>query len=226
VPDKCLQRIYCLLLASYGPRGWWPLAGRYHPGRYDYPLNDAQRFEICVGAILTQNTAWKNVELALRDLRRARMLSPKRIIDADEKTIAKLIRPAGYFNQKAQKLKIFAPHFLDWKGRTPTREQLLAIWGVGRETADSMLLYGYHKPIFVVDAYTRRLTGRLGLLPREASYDANQELFMQSLPHNYRLFNEYHALIVEHAKRHCAARPRCEHCPLARFCHSTVQKYI
>jgi endonuclease III related protein len=220
--EAVLQSIYVRMLEEYGCQGWWPLSGKYHPGRFEYPRTENQLFEICIGAILTQNTAWKNVELALKNLREADLLTPQKIIAANTITLAQLIRPAGYFNQKAKKLKMFAPHFVKWQKKAPTRDELLEIWGIGKETADSILLYAFHEPIFVIDAYTKRLFARLGITRHDATYDQLQALFMDRLDRRHELFNEYHALIVEHAKQHCSAKPRCPGCPLRTFCHSAV----
>ena len=165
-----LLKFYKKLLLLYGRQGWWPLLGvkgenptktgsmrGYHPGDYSYPKNDKQRFEICVGAILAQNTNWVNVEKALLNLQKAGVLDAKKVLQIKKEKLAKLLRPAGYFNQKARKLKEFAQVYAKLGKRAPTREELLKIWGVGPETADSILLYAYKLPFFVVDAYTRRV---------------------------------------------------------------------
>lgn len=186
------------LLKLYGARGWWPLldlSGRYHPGDYSYPKNQKQVFEICVGAILTQNTAWKNVEKALLNSRN--YLDPKKILNLSQAKLAKLINSAGYFNQKAKKLRFFTEFFIDLDGKAPTREELLGIWGIGPETADSILLYAYKVPTFVVDAYTKRVFPEF----KDLSYDAIKACFEEYLVSDYTLYQEYHALIVEHAKR-------------------------
>ncbi|MBU0981027.1 MAG: endonuclease III domain-containing protein [Nanoarchaeota archaeon] len=200
-----LYRLYQELLNLHGPQGWWPItsmAGKpgfddrgYHNGDYSFPKTPQQRFEVILGAILTQNTAWKNVEKALLNLKNTVLLSREKIENLPEKKLAQLIRPAGYFNQKAKKIKLFL------KARPgPDREELLSVWGIGPETADSILLYAFHKPIFVVDAYTKRVLLSRGLCKKDASYDELQDLFNKSLPKDHRLFNEYHALLVEHAK--------------------------
>ena len=209
-----LQRLHNDLLAAYGSQGWWPLHSHdgsnptktgacrgYHPGDYSFPRTDAERFEICLGAILTQNTNWMNVEKAIVNLSRLKALDAKRLLKLDEATIKDAIRPAGYYNQKTKKLRIFAEFYLTQKGKQPTREQLLELWGIGPETADSMLLYAYHVPVFVVDAYTKRLLISLKLANEKTTYEAMQRLFHDQLPADHELFNEYHALIVEHAKR-------------------------
>ncbi len=240
-----LPELYRILLREYGPQGWWPLtwgaAGRsgarsagtrnnapvirrgYHPGNFSLPRTPAQRFEIILGAVLTQNTAWTNVTLALRALFDEGARAPKELKALPTARLASLIRPSGYFNQKARKLKALLP-LVSGKGvlsskRIPAREELLCVWGVGEETADSILLYAFKKPVFVVDAYTRRLLHRLGLIEGGEKYEEIQAMFHAALPVEHGLFNEYHALIVEHAKRHCRARPACDGCPL-HFCSS------
>ena len=210
-----LLRVYNCLLKEYGSQGWWPLLdfkGRnptktgsiigYHPGDYSFPKNEAQKFEICIGAILTQNTAWPNVEKALANLKKLKAIGANAINKIDIEKLKKAIKPAGYFNQKAKKLKEFSKFYLQLKGKTPTREQLLSVWGVGRETADSILLYAYKIPIFVVDAYTKRIFSKLGFFKETADYDEIRELFEKNLPKDFRVYQEFHSLIVEHAKQH------------------------
>ena len=207
--------IYQKLFEHFGQQHWWPAKAK-DP--------EARSFEISVGAILTQNTAWTNVEQALEKLRKAGKLSPKGIRELPQNRLAQLIRPSGYFNQKAKKLKVFVA-FLDreFGGRMgqmrqvplrPLRRQLLALFGIGPETADSILLYALGKPIFVVDAYTRRVLARHSFIDWEASYDQIQSLFMGRLPRRPKLFNEYHALFVSVGKELCKTHPRCELCPL------------
>jgi endonuclease III related protein len=208
-----VQHIFQALLAAYGPRSWWPA---------ETP------FEVCVGAILTQNTNWSNVEKAIANLRRAGLLTPAALLAFPLAELAALIRPAGYFNVKSARLQDFVRWLhhryggsLDTMFRRDwqlLRQELLAVRGIGPETADSILLYAGHKPTFVVDAYTRRLFCRLGLLATTASYDATRELFMAHLPTETALYNEYHALIVEHGKEHCRTKPRCNCCPLLNHC--------
>ncbi len=223
-----MKRIYACLLKEYGPQGWWPLLdlgsvryrlgdknyGGYHPGEYSYPKTDAQRFEICIGAVLTQNTAWNNVKAALANLKAISALSAKGMAEINEGALKKAIRPAGYYNQKARKLRLFSEFYIKLKGRTPTREELLAVWGIGPETADSILLYAYNKPSFVVDAYTRRIMRNLGLIDRKAGYDDVKALFENALKPDAALFQEYHALLVEHAKRFYRKKSDYRHCPL------------
>jgi len=229
-PEQTVRRIYAALLSCYGPQGWWPLldfagpqpdktgsrAG-YHPGRYDLPATDAQVFEVCAGAILTQNTAWVNVETALRRLQAAGGLGPDALLSLGEERLREAIRPAGFFHQKMRKLREFAVFFRELEGRAPSREELLALWGIGRETADSMLLYAYRVPVFVVDAYTRRIAGALGLIEPRAGYEEIRALFECSLPREVPVYQEFHALLVEHAKRHYRKGGDWSACPLRRI---------
>ena len=166
----------------------------YHPGQYDIPRDRNEAFQICVGAILTQNVGWRNVESALINLRDKEALLPKALLDLSDDDLRTAIRPAGYYNQKAKKLRIFTRHFLEHD--RPDRDELLGLWGIGPETADSMLLYAFNVPIFVVDAYTRRVFPEFA----KASYDEIQERFHASLPEDLHIYQEYHALIVRHAK--------------------------
>ena len=192
------MNLYAGLLARHGKQGWWPLSGVYASKNAAKRLTDDERFEISVGAILTQNASWRNVEAALENLREVNMLNKDAVLRVDSKRLAHLIRTSVYHNQKAKKLKVFA-QFLD-EGRPITRENLLGLWGVGQETADSILLYAYKKPVFVVDAYTKRVCISRGVLQNDASYDEVQGMFMRHLPRDYKLFNEFHALFVAEAK--------------------------
>jgi endonuclease-3 related protein len=208
-----IHAYYHELLALYGPQGWWPLTGStviapaagdhrgYHPLEYDLPDTPEQIFEICLGAILTQSVSWISVEKALQNLRDQDALRPERLKTLSDEELAAAIRPAGYFNQKARKLRIFTDFFSALAGRTPSREELLGLWGIGPETADSILLYAFKVPTFVVDAYTRRLFTSLGILSGRESYVEIKAIFERHLPRDRVLFQEYHALIVEHAKR-------------------------
>jgi endonuclease-3 related protein len=201
---------------GYGPQHWWPA---------DEP------FEVMVGAILTQSAAWVNARKAINNLKAAGMLSPRALRRLSPTELATLIRPCGYFNAKARKLKALA----EWLGQAYSddpdnigatslkrlRPQLLAVHGIGEETADSIILYAASKPIFVIDAYTRRIIDRIGLAPRCSrghSYSAYQSLFMENLPHRTTLFNEYHALLVHHGKKVCRKRPLCPECCLRDIC--------
>ena len=207
--SKVLKDIHKRLYGYYGPQGWWP-------GR--------TRFEVIVGAILTQNTAWTNVEKAISALRRAKLLSPIRMKEASTATLAALIKPAGYFNVKTKRLKNFVNFLFERYGGSlakasnrPSdilRHELLAVNGIGPETCDSILLYAFKKPVFVVDAYTKRIFSRHAIVERGAVYQEIQKLFMDNLRSGERLYNEYHALIVRVGKDFCRAKARCDRCPL------------
>jgi endonuclease-3 related protein len=204
-----LLDIYHRLMARYGPQYWWPAP---------------EPFEIIVGAILTQSAAWRNVEKAIANLKVARALSPEALRRLSLSEVAALIYPCGYYNAKALKLKSLA----SWLGKyyndnlnnlfigdtDHLRQQLLSIHGIGQETADSIILYAAHKPVFVIDAYTRRIINHIGLAPASNSYIAYQALFMNNLPTDTGLFNEYHALLVHLGKTLCKKVPRCDICPL------------
>jgi endonuclease-3 related protein len=235
--DKArIRGLYRILFGVYGPQGWWPLPFRagyrgfdergYHPGDFSHPRSTRGRLEIFLGAVLTQNTAWTNVEAALRNLDRSGINSPSKIASCRIDRLARLIKPSGYYNQKARKLKELAALLANravMNGKNPpSREALLAVWGVGEETADSILLYAYRLPFFVVDAYTSRLLSRIGWIRGDESYGEIQAMFHAALKADHALFNEYHALIVEHAKKRCRSRPVCEGCPI-RFCASRTR---
>lgn len=220
-----IKNIYNKLYREYGKQGWWPLSkGGFHSKHYNgLPVSDNDRFEIIVGAILTQNTNWNNVEKALHNLNKAKMMNVGKMRKADLRKLGALIRPAGYFNQKADRLKRIAEHLSSYKSiqkffKRPlaeVREELLSINGIGPETADSILLYAGLLPIFVVDAYTKRIFSRLGFFSEDEKYDNVQKVFMKNLRKNQRMFAEYHALIIEHAKQHCKKKPICPGCVLA-----------
>ncbi|MEJ2664889.1 MAG: hypothetical protein P8107_12765 [Spirochaetia bacterium] len=226
------DNVYRLLYNEYGPQGWWPIVGRagtrgydsggYHKGDYRLPRKPDEMFEIMTGAVLTQNTAWTNVHRALVILAQEKYLHVGRIMEMDEGKLAELVRSSGYYNQKAKKLKYLAAACLEnnWlkNGAVPRRQDLLSVWGVGEETADSILLYVFGSCVFVVDAYGKRLFYRLGITPKNTGYHALQQLFHTRLEKRRELYNEYHALIVEHAKQHCRTKPRCEGCVLADYC--------
>jgi len=209
-----LFQLYQRLLAEYGPQGWWPLLDHpgtnptktgsitgYHPGDYGFPNTEPQRFEIGLGAILTQNTAWPNVEKALRNLQGASALEPQAILGLPTEVLGDLIRPSGYFNAKTRKLREWAGFFLGLKGQIPHRDALLGVWGIGPETADSIRLYAYGQPEMVVDAYTRRVLEAEGLAPPGPSYGALKEFCVDHLPVDPFIYQEFHALMVERAKR-------------------------
>lgn len=217
-----LLQIYDLLLGKYGPQGWWPVTpeGESLPRYSGGPVNPKQRFEVVVGAILTQNTSWKNVEKAIVNLNKNSLIIPGKIKDMPVEELAQLIRPSGYFNQKAERLRLAAVFFLNLKNKSPAREQLLGLKGIGPETADSILLYAFDKPFFVIDAYTRRIFSRIGF--RADSYGSWQSLFHSALDKDPYLFQEYHALLVEHAKQFCTKVPACDSCPLSVVCKKFI----
>jgi len=200
-------------MACYGPQHWWPAQ---------------EPFEVIVGAILTQSAAWVNVEKAIANLKAARALSPEALRRLPLSEIARLIHPCGYYNAKALKLKSFAywfgGHYDDSLSRLSVndtehlRQQLLSVHGIGEETADSIILYVASKPIFVVDAYTRRIINRIGLAPGANNYAAYQALFTDNLPADAELFNEYHALLVCLGKNVCRKKPLCHECCLNNIC--------
>ena len=211
---ECLVRIFVSLKHHFGELHWWPA---------DHP------FEVAVGAILTQNTAWTNVEQAIANLKEVRVLSPVALHGLDRSELEILIRPAGFFRQKADYLLHFCRFLIEHcdgdmarlcQGTLDdTRRQLLALKGIGPETADSILLYAAERPSFVVDAYTRRVFARLGLLQGNESYASIRAMFMETLPIDIALYNEYHALIVQLAKTLCRKnKPLCNRCPLLSDC--------
>lgn len=204
-----LRSIYHRLHGHFGPQGWWPGHSRY---------------EVIVGAILTQNTNWGNVQKAIRRLRRAQALTPATMSALSRRRLEELIRPAGFFAVKARRLHNFLA-FLHTRYQGSLRrmfreepgalrQALLGVSGIGPETADSILLYAGNMPLFVVDAYTKRIFARHRLISRAASYDEVQALFMNHLPRNADLYNEYHALLVAVGKTYCRSIPRCDTCPL------------
>lgn len=210
---KDLRVMYERLYAALGPQNWWP---------GDTP------FEVAVGAILTQNTNWGNVERAIRNLKAAHSLSARRIHAMPVEELAELIRPSGYYNIKTKRLKAFVSYLMtQWGGsmarmaRAPQaelREALLSIKGIGPETADSIILYALDKPVFVIDAYTKRILSRHGVLNYDEPYALYQGLFHGSLVPDLALYNEYHALLVMIGKTHCRPKsPLCEGCPLEGF---------
>jgi endonuclease-3 related protein len=213
------MEIYQVLLREYGPQGWWPVGGFYFP-------KDESPFEIAAGAILTQNATWKNAERALDNLRKRGLLSPEALGKIKPSVLAEIIRPSGYYNQKALRLKELSRFF---KNRidaehVPGRNSLLGVSGIGPETADSILLYAFHIPVFVVDGYTRRIFTRLGVFSGKESYSTVQECFMGVLPRDVKIYNEYHALIVKHGKEVCRTAPLCDRCvlKLEKICRFTV----
>lgn len=209
--DSLLQ-VFKLLLASYGKQNWWPVDREYHRKEGSDP-----REEIVIGAVLTQNTSWRNVEKALQNLKRVKALSFKRIIDIPPEALQELIRPAGYYRQKAVYLKGVAFRLYPVsKVEKVSREELLEIKGIGRETADTILLYAGNRPYFVIDAYTKRIVKRVFGI--EGDYEGLREFFEENLPEDIELYKEFHALLDEHAKRFCKKIPQCEGCILTQLC--------
>jgi endonuclease-3 related protein len=209
-----LREAYRRLLAAHGPQHWWP---------------GDSRFEIMVGAVLTQNTAWVNVERAIANLKRARALTPPAIAAAPHARLARWLKPSGYFNVKAKRLKAMCRWLIGQGGvralaRLNThdlRTALIAVHGIGPETADDIVLYAFERPVFVIDAYTRRLFARLGVIRGDEGYETLRHLFENTLRPDAPLFNEYHALIVAHGKDICRRQPRCPVCCLANVCRSS-----
>ncbi len=214
---KVLLELYHRLYKAYGPQGWWP---------------GETPFEVIVGAILTQQVSWNAVERAIAALKNEGLMDPKTLARVPVERIASLIRPTVYYKQKAKKLKAFL-EFLKSHHRSglkelfalplpELREELLSVHGIGEETADSIILYAAGKPSFVVDAYTRRILARLGLIEGGETYEKIRTLFMENLPADVQLYNEYHALLVRHGKERCRKRdPRCDGCPLREICQIT-----
>ena len=194
-----MLKVYKRLLKEHGSRKWWPVSGFTEP----------KEWEICIGAILTQNTAWRNVEKALVNLDNADCRTVDDILKMDIRKLRRLIRPSGFFNQKAKRLKTFSRYVVDNFGsvenflKNITREELLEVNGIGHETADAILLYACGKPYFVVDAYTKRIFSRLGVIDESWKYEQVRELFENNLPKDVKVYQEYHALIVRHAKECC-----------------------
>jgi len=215
--SQLLINIYHQLMTHYGPQRWWPAR---------------EPFEVIVGAILTQSAAWTNVARAIANLKSASALSPMALRQLPLSELATLIHPCGYYNAKALKLK----SLVDWLGENYhddldklfasdidlLRQKLLSIHGIGEETADSIILYAAHKPIFVIDAYTRRIMSRIGLIS-ENNYAAYQALFMDNISTDVRLFNEYHALLVRLAKDVCRKHPLCQQCCLSNLCQFYIR---
>ena len=204
-----LEAIFQRLFEHFGPQHWWPAE---------------TEFEVVVGAILTQNTAWSNVERAIDALKKANLLSMDGIYHCNEDKLAELIKPSGFFRQKAKRLKHFVDYVVNqWNGSIETflsqpmavlRDQLLKLNGVGPETADSIILYAAKQPSFVVDRYTHRMMFRHGYAPEHYHYEELRRLFMDNLPQDVWLFQEYHALFVRLGKEYCTSKPRCQGCPL------------
>lgn len=235
---KAIQ-IYGRLRSHFGNQGWWPLASKAGKTGYDWlgyrkigsviPKADSEMLEVCIGAILTQNTSWKNVQKALAALKGWGLIDAKKIAAVKTDKLASIIKSSGYYNQKARKLKVFAQHVLGnyggslkrmfAKNAPELRNELLTLHGIGPETADSISLYAAGKPSFVIDAYTKRVFSRLGISSESSGYDELQQLFAKNLPKDVELYRQYHALIVELGKNVCKKEPLCASCPLKRHCN-------
>jgi len=207
-----ILEIYDILLKHFGPQNWWPTSNNFSP----------KEWEICVGAVLTQNTNWENVEKALRNMANSNCKDAETILRTEDKELEKIIRSSGFYKQKTKKLKSLAKNVFGFGGtenflKNVTRDELLNIKGIGKETADSILLYACEKPFFVVDAYTKRIFSRLGLIQSE-DYETIRDFFESNIPKDIELYKEFHALIVRLAKEHCKKKPQCEECPLRVIC--------
>ncbi len=229
--------IYNIFLKEYGPQGWWPIINNktliceYHKSA---PRNTEDKLEIVIGAILAQNTQWHpNVVLALQKLKQNNLLDIQKILKIGNKRLANIIRSSGYHNQKAIKLKNFCNYLKKkYKGNinvffrkdlSSLRNELLSIKGIGPETADSIILYAAKKPIFVIDSYSKRIMSRVGLVEEHVKYQELQDVFHNSLERDAKVFNEYHALFVEHAKNYCRKKPLCHKCPIKSMCNHGKQ---
>ena len=227
-----LKLIYDKLHSNFGPQHWWPvtknneITPKYHK---NIKLNSKQKLEICFGAILTQNTNWKNVEKAIINLNKNNLIDIKKIIRINNEELGQIIKSSGYFNQKAKKLKNFCSFLLkNYNGNLDLffkndinflRNELLSINGIGPETADSIILYAAKKPAFVIDAYTKRIFSRVFNTKKELEYSELQNLFMNNLENHEKLFNDYHALLVELGKNICKTKPLCQKCPINGSCN-------
>jgi len=211
-----IKSLYNKLLKFFGPQGWWPVEGK----------KSNAKLEICLGAILTQNTSWKNVEKALDNLRKNDLLNLEKLVKISEAKLRTIIRPAGFFKQKAKYVESFVRYVTERKGLnklfkkplSTLRKELLKIPGIGNETADSILLYAAGKTIFVVDAYTKRIFSRLGIIRNKANYEDVQHLVHQSIKPNVKIYQEFHALLVELGKDFCKRKPLCDKCPVKDQC--------
>ncbi|MCK9292490.1 MAG: endonuclease III domain-containing protein [archaeon] len=211
---KKVSKIYNFLLVEYGYQGWWPLSdvyrktnNFYHPNNYNFPKNKKQRFEICLGCILTQNTSWKNVEIGIKNLKENKLFKSRRLLNYDLEKLKELIKPCGYYNQKTEYIIEFTKFYMANRRKDFARENLLKVKGVGPETADSMLLYAFKKPNFVVDTYTKRILLNLKICKEEDDYYTIQRLFLENInieniKEKVNYFQEYHALLVRHAKKY------------------------
>ena len=233
-----IEAVYETLLGYFGPQHWWPVTKEpdLEPKNHkSIKLNEKQKLEICFGAILTQNTSWKNVEKAVIQLNKNSLIDIKKIIKIENEKLAKIIKSSGYHNQKAKKLKNFCS-FLKNNYNSDLkklfsleieklRNELLSVNGIGPETADSIILYAAKKPVFAIDAYTKRIYSRVFGIKQELKYDELQKIFMENLPKGEKLFNECHALLVELGKNVCKTRPLCDRCPVNKMCDYYKTEY-
>ena len=245
--DGYLPQLYQNLFNKYGPQGWWPLLSLekfginppkrgtntgYHPKNYDIPSTNAQILEVIIGSILMQNTSWTNADKALGSLNAKSGLECSKISKLDHSELGEIIRSSGYFNQKASRLQTLCKFLKKYpiselllQSAEKLRPKLLQLNGVGPETADTIILYAFKQPSFVIDAYTRRLLTRLGIVQGKLSYIDYQQMFHQSFPpvtENVPLFNEFHALIVQHCVYTCKNHPNCDNCILSSICEKKI----
>jgi len=228
---KIIRDVYESLLACYGPQSWWPVTppGGRSPVYSGGPTNVSQRLEVMIGAVLTQNTSWNGARKALENLSSQNRLDFQSLLEIPEEKLGLFIRPSGYFNQKARRIKSLISFLnerygADWERFfaepvSRMRRMLLGLYGIGPETADSIILYATGRASFVIDSYTKRIFYRLGITPRDIPYKELKQRFEKALPAESKLYNEYHALVVIHGKERCTARePECEGCPLEQIC--------
>lgn len=235
-----IETMFLKLYACFSYQGWWPVydinkkRSIYHKGRYK--INREDIFEISAGAILTQNTSWKNVEKAIENLKVNNLLDAEKIINLKDEELHILIRSSGYYRQKAERLKIFSKWFyansekiyngFKDENKFNIRNELLSLKGVGRETGDSILLYAFGIKIFVIDSYTRRVYQRFIGDRTEYDYDELREIFEKSIESDYKIYNEFHALIVKLSKEFCFKKsPLCKLCPINGYCHYFKEEY-
>lgn len=213
-----ISMIYNKLYNHYGPQGWWPLLSIdvlnetdvrmvNHPLDYNMPRTRNETYEIILGTILTQNTAWNSAEMALKNLKVLNAIDPEKLLDLDSNIFKQAIRSAGFLNQKSVYINEVTKFYIALDGKIPKRKELLEVKGVGNETADSILLYAFKQPEFVVDTYTKRIFSHIGLIDYKDNYIKIKNLFETNLPHDMIIYNEYHALIVQHAKKYYSRKP-------------------
>lgn len=217
IRENEIKLIYSSLYNHYGPQGWWPLLSRdistkevkmvNHPLNYDLPKTRNEIYEIILGTILTQNTAWNSAEIALRNLKDLDAINPENLLDLDSETFKQAIRSAGFRNQKSVYINEVTKFYIGLDDKIPTREELLEVKGIGNETADSILLYAFKQPEFVIDTYTKRIFSQIDLIDYNDNYNKIKTLFETQLPRDMIIYNEYHALIVAHAKKYYSRKP-------------------